>query len=424
MATPSSKSKRRGWPLVVAATAVIAVVLAIAGYLVIQARSGDVSHGTKVLFKSKPAAKPKGEIFKWPFYGYDAAHTRYLPSKLRPPYRVRWRISGQILTEFSPVLADGVLYLAKNNATVFAVRARSGFIIWKRKIARLNASSPAYANGRIFVATLSRRVVCLDARTGRVRWSWRAASRVESSPVVSGGTVYFGSESGTLYAVSATDGHIKWTYRAPGALKAAPALANGVLYIGDYAGRMHAVRANNGKEVWSTGTSGAKLGFSSGEFYSTPAVDFGRVYAGNTDGKIYSFSARTGELAWSQSTGGYVYAGPAVAQVPGTRPTVYIGSYDGLFYALDARTGSVRWSHNGGGRISGAGTVIGSVVYYSNLAARKTIGLDVHDGRVVFVFDSGSFNPVISDGKMIYLTGYSSLWGLEPRKSARLKKTT
>ena len=34
-----------------------------------------------------------------------------------------------------------------------------------------------------------------------------------------------------------------------------------------------------------------------------------------------------------------VYGSPALAQVPGTPPTVYIGSYDEHLYALDARTG-------------------------------------------------------------------------------------
>src|SRR5204862_5289239 len=75
---------------------------------------------------------------------------------------------------------------------------------------------------------------------------------------------------------------------------------------------------------WSSDVCSSDLG----QFYSSPAVAFGRVYMGNTDGRVYSFGARTGTLAWATSTGAYVYASPAVADLPALGPTVYIGSYE------------------------------------------------------------------------------------------------
>ena len=114
-------------------------------------------------------------------------------------------------------------------------------------------------------------------------------------------------------------------------------------------------------------------------------------------------------------TGGYVYASPAVAQVPGGRPTVYLGSYSGRFYALDARSGHVRWSRRGRGKISGGATVVGDIVYFANLGKKPTIGLGARTGRKVFEFGRGSYNPVVSDGKMIYLTGYLAMYALRPQ---------
>ena len=37
-------------------------------------------------------------------------------------------------------------------------------------------------------------------------------------------------------------------------------------------------------------------------------------------------------------------------------------------------------------------------------------------GRTVFKMGRGAFNPVISDGRTIFLTGYSSLYALRPQK--------
>ena len=61
--------------------------------------------------------------------------------------------------------------------------------------------------------------------------------------------------------------------------------------------------------------------------------------------------------------------------VDGLGPTVFFGSYDGTLYAVDARSGNVRWRFRSGGKISGSPTVIGRIVYFSDLGKRMTYGL-------------------------------------------------
>ena len=167
------------------------------------------------------------------------------------------------------------------------------------------------------------------------------------------------------------------------------------------------------------GTSGARFGFGSGQFYSSPAVAFGRVYIGNTDGRVYSFGARNGALAWATGTGAFVYASPAVADIRGLGPTVYIGSYDGNMYAFNAQSGAIRWRHPAGGKISGSATIIGNVVYYSDLGTTSSAGLNVRTGQQVFSFPDGAFNPVVADYSSIYLDGYARIYRLVPGSAAR-----
>jgi outer membrane protein assembly factor BamB len=145
---------------------------------------------------------------------------------------------------------------------------------------------------------------------------------------------------------------------------------------------------------------------------------------GNTDGRVYSFAASTGQLAWATATSAYVYASPAVADVPGLGPTVYAGSYDGNFYAFDARSGAVRWRHPAGGRISGSATVVGHIVYFSDLGSKTTAGLDARTGRRVFFFPDGAFNPVVADHSTIYLTGYSMLYQMIPKRGGQAAATS
>ena len=79
------------------------------------------------------------------------------------------------------------------------------------------------------------------------------------------------------------------------------------------------------------------------------------------------------------------------------------------------RSGKVIWSYKDGGKISGGATVVGDIVYFSNIGHKDTTGLGARTGHKVFHMGRGSFNPVISDGRTIFLTGYSSLYALRPK---------
>ncbi len=368
--------------------------------------------------------------FQWPWYGYNAGRTRFFAatSKLRPPFHIRWAFNDGTLLEFPPVIYHETLFLLGDNAIAKAIDIRTGRTLWHRQVGTLAASSPAVAGkaGLVLMPVLSEhggspgngRFVALSIKNGHVVWSHPLPAGSESSPIVNQRNVYFGDQGGTLWSLKIATGHVNWTYHASGAIKGGPALVNGVLYFGDYAGRAYAVNAGNGHQIWSVSTNGAHFGFGSGQFYATPAVAFGRVYMGNTDGRVYSFGIRSGALGWATETGAYVYASASVADPPKLGPTVYVGSYDGNLYAFNARTGAVRWRHPAGGKISGSSTVIGNVVYYSDLATKSTAGLNTVTGQQVFSFPDGAFTPVIADYHAIYLDGYSKIYQLLPGRKA------
>ena len=416
---------KRRWPFVLATVIVLGAVGGALAYNWAR-EPGDVTNPNAEFqdTSDQPAPPPtrarrKGETFVWPDFGYTPNRARYLDADLDPPFKPIWKYRGGSLMEFPPVLAKGVLYVVRNDGMAVALSAKTGHVKWQRRVGRLNASSPGYDRGRLFIATLTGNITSLDAKTGKIRWRKTLSSRSESSPIVVNNRVFFGSESGTVYAMDADDGKVAWTYQAGGAVKGALAYSDGRLYFGDYGGSVQAIDVR-GRQIWKTGTSGRSFG-RVGRVYSTAAVKFGRVYLGSLDGRVYSFVASSGKLAWSHSTGAYVYASPAVARAPGTGPTVYIGSYDGNFYALDARSGNERWTYDAGDKISGSPTIVGRVVYFANLGAKETSGVDVKTGKRVFKFGRGSFTPVISDGKRLYLTGYTTLYGLVARDSAEAR---
>jgi outer membrane protein assembly factor BamB len=326
-----------------------------------------------------------------------------------------------VLLEFPPIVVHGVIYFMDKNATFYALNADRGHIMWKHDVGSLNASSPAYHDGRLFAVNLEpHQAVALDAKKkGKVLWRTPLPDRSESSPLVHSGKVIFGCQSGDVFALDEKTGKVRWKTHTNGDVKGALAYHDGTLFGTNYAGEVFAIDAGNGHIKWVAHTQGGGF-LRGGGVYSTPAVAFGRVYVGGLDGRVYSFEEKTGDLAWSQSTGAEVYSSPAVADTPHAPPTVFIGSQDKRFYALDAKTGAVRWEHYLNGNILGSPSVVDRTVYVSVIGPNiGTFAYAVKKGQKVWYSDQGEYNPVISDGQRIYLTGYSTIRAFEPRPSGK-----
>jgi outer membrane protein assembly factor BamB len=402
---------------------VLLAAAAAGGYLYERNRTGSVYH-PHARFLPQPAPKlPRGpDRFAWPLYGYTKNHTRFFPAadRLRPPFRQLWAHSVGSLLEFPPVIYGPRIFQLADNGVLTMTDKHSGRPIWSRKLGELSAASPAVNASTVYVPVLASghggtpgRFWALNSATGQTRWSRALPAPSESSPLLDRDKLFFGSQSGIVYALNARNGGVLWTYHAEGAVKASPTLSSGVLYFGDYSGHVQAVSERSGRAIWVSGSEGAPLG--SGTFYSTCAVVYGRVFLGNTDGRIYAYDAQSGKLDWAVQTGAYVYASPAVTDAPGLGPTIYLGSYDGTFYALNARSGRISWRFNAGGRISGSATILGHTVYFADLGDHRTYGLGISTGRVSWRAYTGSFDPVISDGEHIFLTGTTGIYALAPR---------
>jgi outer membrane protein assembly factor BamB len=414
----------RRW-LAAGAVLVLAGGAALAVYLIKHDRAGSVYHpNAPFTAQSTPTAPPKEpeDRFTWPIYGYTKEHTRFFPAaeSVRPPFRQLWERNDRSLLEFPPVIYAGRIYQLADNAELIALNKHTGKTIWTKSLGKLSASTPAVTTNTLYATVLESghssgpgRIVALNSSNGQIRWTRTLPSGTESSPLVDHGRVFFGSQNGTVYALDDSTGRLLWTYHAAGAVKASPTLSNGILYFGDYSGQIQGVSASDGHRIWRSGSGGTLLG--SGTFYSTCAVIYGRVFLGNTDGRVYAYDASTGRLDWAVQTGSYVYASPAVTNAPGLGPTIYLGSYSGTFYAINARSGHISWSFDAHGRISGSATIVGKIVYFADLGQHRTYGLGISTGRVVFEKDTGAFDPVISDGRNIYLTGYTGIFGLAPR---------
>lgn len=133
----------------------------------------------------------------------------------------------------------GVLYLCTDAASVIAVNAENGSIIWKQSVNVPGSSftfswNPSVAGDRLFLMALFgadkaprvgyfNSLISLDAPTGSMRWRIEAVPEIvncsyalESSmrPTVQGDSIFFPTPTGDLYAVDSHTGNRLWAFNA------------------------------------------------------------------------------------------------------------------------------------------------------------------------------------------------------------------
>lgn len=380
----------------------------------------DMGSKTKTAHLAPAVAKLAAAIaargIDWPYFGRIPERTHFIATAPEPPFHFLWQFFAKQLLEFPPAVEGGRIYLVNKTGEVYAVRSSDGKQVWKANLDN-DVTGPAYGDGRVYIGQLNGDFTALDAARGKRAWSFNPIGHIESSPLVVGRTVYFGDDTGHLYAVHSTDGKPSWTVNLGAEIKASPSYHDGAVYVGDYRGGVHAVRASDGKRVWDVDTTTLPPG-GSGGFYASPSVRFDRVYEARNDGVVYALTL-DGKPSWHMATSGPIYGSVSVGPVIGRGPTAFVGSYDHNLYAVDAETGKRFWKFDVGGEIPGTPTIVGRVVYTSSFQTEKTVGLLARTGKAIFHWGSAGYEPVVTDGRQIFLTGFETVWSFSAEQRPR-----
>ena len=160
------------------------------------ARDGDLrkAHSTPLIVTAagKPLMLSAGAKAA---YGYDPRTGRELFRVQHPDYSVAPRplfdhglaffVTGNSLRELWAVKTDG-----RGDITDTGV-------VWKCKTHVCKYASPLLVDGLIYMAAEENYVTCLEAATGQVVWTERIGGKHAASPVYADGRLYFFSQQGT-----------------------------------------------------------------------------------------------------------------------------------------------------------------------------------------------------------------------------------
>jgi outer membrane protein assembly factor BamB len=251
--------------------------------------------------------------------------------------RVRWHYNAHRCGWSSPALAGHLLFASfiahsscrsrLRNGELLAFSATTGHIRWRKAIGP-SESSPLVANGLVYVADQDGRVYAFAARTGTLRWSFDTGAPIKASPSLAYGRIYIGNYAGEMLALGARSGRLLWRSVGFGNFYSTAAVNAGRVYVGSVDGHVYAFSATSGDLLWSFGTGGY--------VYASPAVWRGLVLVGSYDHDFYALDEAGGSLRWSFHANAPVSGAASVVD-----GIVYFSTFGHRTYALAAGTGHI-----------------------------------------------------------------------------------
>ena len=133
----------------------------------------------------------------------------------------------------SPGFYNGVVYAANEYARLIAIRPGNPPVtLWESNEYLPEVASPVVVDGLCFIATSYGVIACFDAGTGDLLWEYEANQGFYASPVVAEGKVYFLDMDGIMHIFSVDRGmQLIGTPELGERSASTPAFANGKILI-------------------------------------------------------------------------------------------------------------------------------------------------------------------------------------------------
>lgn len=335
----------------------------------------------------------------WSMDGFGARRTHFNPyenvinASNVSALTMDWQYLTQGTINATPVVADGIIFVASTDQNLYAIDAQAGTVKWTATIGQ-SPATPLVANGKVFIGDANGILHALDEKTGYQLWHYNTGGGIVSAPVIGNGLVFIGTLNRTLYAFHEQTGGMAWNVWNSNGFAAPVAFANGVIYLELESDILVALDARTGFEKWSNGGGGV-AGFE-------VVVENNYVYAMAT-GSIYAFDALTGKLKWRILTSN-PYASYSAAVANGV---VYTSLGNDTLYAINGRTGQVLWTYAASpqSQIAPSPAIANGVVYFSS--GGDLYALDAQQGTLKWnnTIDYGLTSPVIANG-FVYVGTY------------------
>jgi len=276
------------------------------------------------------------------------------------------RYSGTLLGAYpavgsvqsAPVLSEEHVLFTDTAGYTFCYERDSKKLVWKHYGGAPILSSPVVDDGVVFIANVGNAVYALKVADGSL--VWRHVQEVDANrearlelygapkPVLDGDLVLAGFHNGALVGLTKTLGERKWQ-RSVGEgrytdLIGAPVVVGEDVILSGFSSPLVSVKLDSRNIRWRIDTGGSTAAIVDGE----------RVYHGSGDGKLRSVDALTGSSIWTwEAPKESALTSPVM-----TEAGLFVGTADGGLYLVDEESGEQTWKLMSEHNISGFSAAI------------------------------------------------------------------
>jgi len=145
---------------------------------------------------------------------------------------MKWHHKVKMAVTSSPWVANGIVYFASLDSTLYALDTHTGWVIWRFRMGKGSISSPYLTDGLIFIGSADGHIYAVDVHTAKEVWRFKTDHQVSSSPVIYKDALYCGSADGNLYCLEYRTGRLRWKFATKGPITGTPLVYDDVVYIG------------------------------------------------------------------------------------------------------------------------------------------------------------------------------------------------
>ena len=303
-----------------------------------------------------------------------------------------WTFCTRASVFSSPIVENGVVYIASTDTTLTALDIRSAKMLWQIQADDAFFGTPIFVNNTLYIASLSGVIYAINAKDGFVRWHTQIdtpGAKAWSSAAIANGLLIIGvastlsenpKKSGQVLAYDTATGKMRWRAyieqggKPGGGVWSSPGIdaASNTVFVGtgDPDDGVEAFNLKTGHVLWHWRSVVQDVGdtdVGAGPLLYHDSKKQLRVVVGGKNGNIYTLDAKTGHLLWQAHVGEHVFSSPAFAH--GTIYAVGVVGQESTVWALDAQSGIARWHHD-----------LPLIVYASPAIIGQTLYLPLGDG--------------------------------------------
>ena len=147
---------------------------------------------------------------------------------------IKWRYKAKRNITSSPWVQDNVVYFNSMDMYLYALDAKSGWLIWRFRMEKPSIVSPVVVDNIVITGSADGNIYALETKSAKEIWRFKTNHQVNGSPVIYKDCVYCGSVDGYLYCLEYKTGRLRWKFETKGPITGAPLVYDDIVYVGSH----------------------------------------------------------------------------------------------------------------------------------------------------------------------------------------------